>query len=99
MEKIIGNAFSIQMINWEDRDEVTIKIKKVSKPDNLADYTSAVGHADTAAILGVQPNRINVKLTPETELLVAQIMGGRLPEGSTTLPEGFKMDFFEVKEV
>lgn len=98
MNKILANAFSIQMVDWSDRDEVTIRIKKVSKPD-LADYVSAIGHTDTANVLGVQPNRINVTMTPETELLVAQVMGGRLPEGCTTLPEGCTLAFFEVKEV
>lgn len=98
MEKFLANAFSLQMIDWSDRDEVTIKIKKVEKPD-LADYTSAVGHADTANVLGVQPNRINVKLAKDDQLIVAQLMGGRLPEGATSLPEGFRMDFFEVHQV
>ena len=99
MKKFIANAFSLQMIDWTDKDEVTIKIKKVEKPETFDGYTSAVGHADTAHVLGVEPNRINVKINADDELMVAQIMGGRLPEGATTLPEGFHMDFFEVQEV
>ena len=99
MEKIIANAFSLQMIDWTDKDEIVLKIKKVKKPDSFDGYTSAIGHTDTANVLGVEPNRINVKLNADDELLVAQIMGGRLPEGATTLPEGFTMDFFEVQEV
>ena len=101
MEKIIANAFSLQMLNWDEKDEFTIKIRKIQKPEdlNLKEMVSAVGHADTAHVLGVEPNRINVKLNSDDVLTVAQIMGGRLPEGATTLPEGFKMDFFEVQEV
>jgi hypothetical protein len=99
MEKIIANAFSLQMLDWDKQDEYTIKIRKIQKPEDLNKMTSAVGHADTAHVLGVEPNRINVKLAEDDVLTVAQIMGGRLPEGATTLPEGFHMDFFEVQEV
>jgi hypothetical protein len=98
MNKFIGNAFSIQMINFSDRDEVTIRIRKVSKPD-LSGYDSCIGHADTASVVGVPCNRKSITLGKGDELVVAQIMGGRLPEGATTLPEGFQLDFFEVKEV
>jgi len=62
-------------------------------------FTSAIGHADTAAVVGsllgleVVMNRINVSLTAETELYVAQVVGGRLPEGCTTLPEGVAIKF------
>ncbi len=62
-------------------------------------FTSAIGHADTAAVIGnilgveVAMNRINVALTAETELYVAQVVGGRLPEGCTTLPEGIAIKF------
>ncbi len=62
-------------------------------------FTSAIGHADTAAVIGnilgveVAMNRINVSLTADTELYVAQVVGGRLPEGCTTLPEGIVIKF------
>ena len=99
MNKILGNAFSIQMLDFTDRDEITIKIKKIQKPADLGNYESCVGHQDTANVLGVACNRKSVKIGKGDELVVAQIMGGRLPEGATTLPEGFTMDFFEVEEV
>ena len=57
---------------------------------------SAVGHADTARILGVPMNRINIQLMPGQTAIVAQLQGGRLPEGATTLPEGFSFKFFRV---
>ena len=61
-----------------------------------ADFTSAVGHPDTAKVLGVPMNRINVLLTDHDTLLVAQLQGGRLPEGATTLPEGFKFRYLKI---
>ena len=65
-------------------------------------FISAIGHADTAKIvsniLGVEVamNRINVSLTSETELFIAQVVGGRLPEGCTTLPEGISIKFIKA---
>jgi len=65
-------------------------------------FTSAIGHADTATVVGtllgveVAMNRINVTLTAETELYVAQVVGGRLPEGCTTLPEGVTIRFIRA---
>lgn len=84
------NAFSIQMLNGE----ATVHFQEVSElPQGL---TSAIGHADTAAVLGVDVNRVDVKLNIGDVAYVAQLMGGRLPEGSTTLPEGFKFKFYKV---
>jgi hypothetical protein len=58
--------------------------------------TSAIGHADTAKILGVECNRINVTLNSGDVAYVAQLQGGRLPEGATTLPEGFSFKYMKV---
>jgi len=59
-------------------------------------YTSAVGHADTAALLGVACNRISVKLAVGDWVYVAQLQGPRLPEGTTVLPEGSKFAWVSV---
>ena len=84
------NAFSLQMIDVP----ASVKFEEVeSLPEGL---TSAIGHADTAAVLGVPMNRINVKLNSGDVAFVAQLVGGRLPEGSTSLPEGFKFKFIKV---
>ena len=48
--------------------------------------TSVIGHKDTANVLGVKMNRINVTLRKGAVAYVAQLQGGRLPEGATTLP-------------
>ena len=65
-------------------------------PDGL---TSAIGHQDTANVLGVPMNRVNVHLSEGDTAYVAQLQGGRLPEGSTTLPDGFSFKFIKVKVV
>ena len=84
------NAFSLQMISGN----CTIKVTEVdSLPNGL---TSAVGHKDTANVLGVEMNRVNVKLNVGDTAYVAQLTGGRLPEGCTSLPQGFKFIFYKV---
>jgi hypothetical protein len=47
-------------------------------------------------VLGVEPNRINVHLSKGDVAYVAQLQGGRLPEGSTTLPKGFSFKYIKV---
>ena len=89
-EKFLLNAFSLQMIDVP----ASVKFEEVeSLPEGL---TSAIGHADTAAVLGVPMSRIDVKLNSGDVAFVAQLVGGRLPEGSTSLPEGFKFKFIKV---
>ena len=98
MKKFLTNAFSIQML----QNGGVVRFEEIALEDIPADVVSAIGHADTAAVLTnmlgfeVPVNRTSVTLDTETELFVAQLVGGRLPEGSTTLPEGFKFKFFRV---
>jgi len=63
----------------------------------LAGRKSIVGHVDLAAILGVDFNRESITLQPGDDLLVAQVMGGRLPEGTKVLPPGIEIKFFYVR--
>ena len=99
MKNILTNAFSIQMLGGDS--QVTFK---KAEPTNIPkDVVSAIGHADTAAVLSsilgmeIPMNRVNISIDENTTLYVAQLTGGRLPEGSTTLPEGFNFTFWEVK--
>lgn len=86
------NAFSLQML---EEYPASVKFTEVdSLPEGL---TSAIGHADTAAVLGVTMNRCNVKLHSGDVAYVAQLTGGRLPEGSTMLPEGFSFKYIKVE--
>jgi hypothetical protein len=69
------------------------------------EIVSAIGHADTAAVISsmlempLPANRISVKLGPDDGLLVAQLTGPRLPEGTTTLPEGAHIEFWIVSVI
>ena len=97
----LANAFSGQMI-----PNSCIFSKKPMTLDNVKEmltsmpWKSCVGHDDTAAVLTdmlgveVKKERVNVFIKPDDVLIVAQITGGRLPEGATTLPEGFNFEFF-----
>lgn len=87
----LANAFSLQMLRDAD---ALIEVTAVDAlPTGLE---SAIGHPDTAAVLGVPMNRCNVSLQRGDTLYVAQLVGGRLPEGSTTLPEGFSFRYYRI---
>jgi len=96
----LANAFSLQMLEISDRVVVSISPAKVE--DIPTDVASYIGHADTAAVVSsllgreIPCNRGNLKLSAGDVLYVAQLQGGRLPEGSTTLPEGFGIAFYKV---
>ena len=104
--KYIANAFSLQMIgNLVKEGGVNISFTEVSDLNEIkeSETISAVGHPDTAAVISnllgkeVPTNRININLEKGDILYVAQIMGGRLPEGCKTLPENFSMKFYKVE--
>lgn len=96
----ILNAFSLQMVDLPfsgEADEITKE--QVRELLKKAKVESAVGHEQTAKILtnelgiGVAFNRVNIHLDHGEVAVIAQITGGRLPEGATTLPEGFGMKY------
>lgn len=93
MKVYISNAFSLGMVPRELLHHVRMTPCDPPCPQGME---SCVGHADTAAVLGVPMNRISVTLSEGDVLYVAQLRGGRLPEGSTTLPEGFGFDWVRV---
>jgi hypothetical protein len=90
----LGNAFSLQML---EGTPAAIRVEEVETFP--ADAVSIVGHADTARVLGVACRRVNLTLTAGDVLYVAQFMGGRLPEGATTLPEGVTLKIMRVEVV
>ena len=96
MSQYIGNAFSLQMLG--DMSSADIKVERI---DGISDEVessavSVVGHPDTAKVLGVEFRRVSLTLKKGDVLYVAQLVGGRLPEGATTLPDGFKFVWFKV---
>lgn len=97
----LGNAFSLQMLDLTSPASVKIEPVSAEYVSGL-EFTSAVGHADTANVLSgilgkkVACNRVSISLTEADTLVVAQLTGGRLPEGATTLPEGFNLQFVKV---
>lgn len=103
---IIGNSFSINMLNgftpidFTPVDESLIKIHLKD-----ANVDSIVGHADTAAVftntLGIEVpmNRVAWKwddTDDDAELIIGQLTGPRLPEGATELPEGATIKWWLV---
>jgi hypothetical protein len=99
----IGNAFSLQMVRPEHLSRLKFELLELV-PLNFGNILvdsgvaeSIVGHADTARILGVPCNRKSVTLNPGEWLLVAQLTGGRLPEGATELPADASLVWIKVK--
>jgi len=105
--KYLGNAFSLQMLSLEG--EQVVKIKNLNKENFIEElkdgFISAIGHADTSQVLTdelgleIETNRISINLKKGDVLLVTQLVGGRLPEGATTLPEGFAFKYLKVELV
>ncbi len=101
--RYISNAFSLNMLAQKTS---TIRTRPV--PLGLAKVLaghsySAVGHADTAAVmeaeLGMEVpfNRASLVLQPGDELLVGQYSGPRLEEGCKALPVGAKIEWILVE--
>jgi hypothetical protein len=99
----VTNAFSIQMLNAS----ADVSFRQVTEQEarellGTQQYESCIGHPDTAAVLtdvlGVEvPYRRGfVTLDKSDTLLVCQLSGGRLPEGTTTLPDGFRFTYWVV---
>jgi len=102
----------VQQDGWNEREGVRVPrpVSEQALTDYCRlmlageiEFESAVGHADTASVfanelgLPILANRVSVKLTdPETRALIGQYVGPRLPEGTTTLPEGAKIEWWIV---
>ena len=97
----ILNAFSLNMLVG-NADIVVREVSLKTAAGLAVNCTSAVGHADTAAVfadvLGVPVpcNRVSVTLDHCDMALVGQYSGPRLPEGANCLPEGATIKWFIV---
>lgn len=102
---IFGNAFSLQALNLEKTFTVEVEPLTLDEVKSILNkgFVSAIGHQDTANVLSdmlgldVPFNRINVRITSDDVFVIAQLIGGRLPEGSTKLPDGFNFKFVKVR--
>jgi hypothetical protein len=92
----IGNTFSLDMLSDFNCRIKVREIENLELPKGTV-YKSIIGHANTAKILGYKFNREEVKLKRGDVFLVAQLEGGQLPEGATTLPEGFSFKYLKVE--
>lgn len=99
----LGNAFSLQML--EMVSGAMLRVYEVAPEKIPTDAVSCIGHADTAAVVSailgreVPMNRNSITLGRENVLYVAQVIGGRLPEGATTVPEGVCIKFYKVFQI
>lgn len=100
---LLLNAFSLNMVAAMPADIHVSEIPLDEARTVLADdIESAVGHADTAAVLGSQlgmavpANRVNVSLSQGDTAIIGQYRGPRLPEGTTTLPDGATIQWLRV---
>lgn len=101
---LLLNAFSANMLG---AFPASISFEAISLENARAlaaeGFTSAVGHADTAAVfsgqLGVPvlAQRATVTLKQGDMALLGQYKGPRLPEGATQLPEGAEIAWITVK--
>jgi hypothetical protein len=80
-----------------------MSIRPIDAKEVPKDITSAIGHADTAELVSglvgfeIPMNRTSVPPFEKgrTDYL-ALYQGPRLPEGSTTLPEGATVSFYRL---
>ena len=120
MKTYLVNAFSLNMMTILHALTVTIKKLTLEEAKNLLapeghlapETICAIGHVDTAAVVGdllglpeedvarmveAAKARPTVKMVSGDKAVVAQYIGPRLPEGTTTLPEGARIEFFLVQ--
>lgn len=91
-----GALLSITPLQGRDLQDLARAVAK-------GEVLSAVGHADTAALIGgllgapVSMARVSVPpMTAGTRHFVALYQGPRLPEGATTLPAGASVAFYRL---
>lgn len=96
MKIYLANAFSGQMISG---DALIRKQRVTPEEVSRAEWGSCIGHPDTATVVSnilgreVACQRVSISLSKGDVLYVAQVMGGRLPEGCTQLPDEMKIVF------
>ena len=96
------NAFSANMLAAFPASVLFTEISVEEARALAPSLTSAVGHADTAAVFAavlespVAQNRASVSLRVGDVAVLGQYRGPRLPEGATTLPAGATIQWLRV---
>jgi len=98
------NAFSLNMVA---ESQGSLHFKEISLPDARdllgGGFESAVGHADTAAVMadqlgiGVSANRVTIAFHKGDRAVVGQYRGPRLEEGVSKLPEGASIIWYFIE--
>lgn len=89
----LASSFSLQMITHFPYDSHTEEITKEKFDYYKKHAISYVGNEDLANLLDVNYNRESLKLREGDVLLVAQLMGGKLPHGATSLPHNVSIKY------
>lgn len=95
----LSNAFSLQML---ENPCALIGVEPIDATEIPTSAVSCIGHRDTANVVSnllkreIPFNRASITLSSGDVLYVAQVIGGRLPEGATTLPDGVEITFLKV---
>lgn len=91
------NAFTPNMLSPETLIEgFNVSFDSVSKEEAMSLMTdSAIGHEDFAEALNVPYNRVSLKLRKGDTFVLAQRIGERLPEGTTTLNGDIQVVFLK----
>ena len=102
---ILANALSLQMLDLTKENtlkSVPMTTQEVKDALSTNNWESAIGHEDTANVLSslldtaIQMNRKSITLDTNTTLIVAQVVGGRLPADSTRLPDGVQIVWVRI---
>lgn len=101
--RYLTNAFSLSMLPAVPCSLLrVVPLSVEAAAAEARDATSAVGHADTAALFSealgfpVAANRATLALSAGDVVIVGQYVGPRLAEGTTQLPPGARIDWRRV---
>ena len=102
--KYVNNAYSTKMLQENlCISQTIISEKEFMELSHNGEYTSVIGHPDTAKLFNLPENRQTLILQDGDELLVCELnnpTGTRLPVGITKIeeiPNGFFFRFLQIK--